>query len=247
MSKWGLDRSPTLLGDVLGLLAHDLRNPLSALHSNLGYLETTQARGPQGSDDVREAIADGLVSCGGLSHIIDNLSFLAQSLRGATGWPALPTLIGEVAREAVQQGQTLAKSHGVNLRMVVTEQAERAYVNASREVLQRAFTNLAWNNIQFSTAGANALINIDVAEQAVHLTFQDVGPSLLGRERDACFGLEAQLDTKTSAEGRYSRWLGLFVANIAAEAAGGSLQVVEPDANFSSALRLVLPRYIAAP
>jgi K+-sensing histidine kinase KdpD len=247
MSKWDFDRSPTLLGDVLGLLAHDLRNPLSALHSNLGYLETTQARAPQANDDVQEAIADGLVSCSGLSHIVDNLSFLAQSLRGSAGWPALPTPIGELAREAVQQAQMLAKSHGVNLRMVVAADAERAYVNASRDVLQRAFANLAWNNIQFSTAGANALINIDVAEQSVHITFQDVGPSLLGREREACFGLEAQLDTKTSADGRYSRWLGLFVANVAAEAAGGSLQVVEPEANFSSALRLILPRYIAAP
>ena len=148
--------------------------------------------------------------------------------------------------EAVQQGQVLAKSHGVNLRVVVAAQAEQAYINASREVLQRAFANLVWNNIQFSTAGSNALISIDVSDQWVHATFQDVGPSLLGRAREACFSLEAQLDTKTSADGRYSRWLGLFIANIAADAAGGSLQVVKPDADFSSALRLVLPRYVAA-
>src|SRR6186713_225154 len=58
-----------LIGELLGLLAHDLRNPLSALHSNLGYLDTVLS---SHDDEAREAVEDGVVSCDGLSHVIDN-------------------------------------------------------------------------------------------------------------------------------------------------------------------------------
>src|SRR5690606_13210231 len=49
--------APRLIGELLGLLAHDLRNPLSALHSNLGYLDAVLA---SRDEEVREAIEDGL-------------------------------------------------------------------------------------------------------------------------------------------------------------------------------------------
>ena len=60
---------PELVGELLGLFAHDLRNPLSALQSNASYLEST----PGIDQDSLEAIADLLVACDGLAHIIDNL------------------------------------------------------------------------------------------------------------------------------------------------------------------------------
>src|SRR5262245_13794222 len=68
-----------LIGELIGLLAHDLRNPLSALHSNLGYLEAVL---PSDEGEAREAVEDGVVSCDGLSHVIDNVDLLGQILRG---------------------------------------------------------------------------------------------------------------------------------------------------------------------
>src|SRR6186713_3605789 len=72
-----------LLGELLGLLAHDLRNPLSALHSNVGYLGSLSDKY---DDDAREAIADALLSCDGLRIIIDSVEILSHVLTEATGF-----------------------------------------------------------------------------------------------------------------------------------------------------------------
>ena len=47
--------SPELVSALLGLFAHDLRNPLSALHSNVSFLGSVV--GPQDTE-AREALDD---------------------------------------------------------------------------------------------------------------------------------------------------------------------------------------------
>ena len=89
-----------LIGELLGLLAHDLRNPLSALHSNLGYLDTVLS---SQDEEAREAVEDGVVSCDGLSHVIDNVDLLGQVLRGGlrvqkSPSPAAALIAGAVER-----------------------------------------------------------------------------------------------------------------------------------------------------
>src|SRR5690606_3048732 len=72
-----------VLGELLGLLAHDLRNPLSALHSNVGYLGSLSERY---DDDAKEAIADALLSCDSLRTVIDSVEILSHVLTGTTGF-----------------------------------------------------------------------------------------------------------------------------------------------------------------
>ncbi len=66
-----------LVGGLLGLIVHDLRNPLSALHSNASFLQT--ARDTTG-EDAKEALEDVSASCEALGHIIDNVELLSLAL-----------------------------------------------------------------------------------------------------------------------------------------------------------------------
>ena len=68
-----------LVGGLLGLIVHDLRNPLSALHSNASFLQSAR---DTTSEDAKEALEDVSASCEALGHIIDNVELLSLALRG---------------------------------------------------------------------------------------------------------------------------------------------------------------------
>ena len=97
------------VGALLALVAHDLRNPLSALHSNVGFLES--ALGPKEQDSI-DALADIVASCSSLKHIIDNLELLGLSvLDEPPRFERFPSSLWELAADAVQRLEPIAKSY----------------------------------------------------------------------------------------------------------------------------------------
>lgn len=241
MGKWDATREPEVLGQLLALLAHDLRNPLSALHSNLGYLRTVAARSELSDPDIPEAINDGLVSCDGLSHIIDNVGFLSQQLRESPPAPPSSGAVVRLVREAVGRVEAFARSHGVMLSQAATDRSQGVQVNVSRDVFSRAVTNVVRNAVLFSPSGATVAVDVDAEDEKAIITVHDTGPTMpLGSEQQH-FGLDGQLAAKRGNDGRYSRWMGLFIADLAAELAGGALAIVTARAPFTNAMAITLP------
>src|SRR5690606_16015673 len=150
-----------VLGRLLALLAHDLRNPLSALHSNLGFLATVLG---DPDPDVADAISDGLVSCEGLSHIIDNMDLLGHSLRGREPAATRRIRLASFVEEVVGACRTLAESHGLRIEILNELAQPDVEVMANRELLARALSNLVRNSIQHSPAGAVVRLFIGTAD-----------------------------------------------------------------------------------
>jgi K+-sensing histidine kinase KdpD len=240
MGNWEVECDPPVLGQMLELLAHDLRNPLSALHSNLGYLRTIAARETVPAD-VPDAIADGLVSCDGLAHIIDNVSQLAQLLRSAPLPTSPPDLVEAFVSDALQRAAGVAKAYGAKVEVTTASEARGLRLSVGREPFSRALTNLVLNAIQCSPRRSPVAVVLERGGEQLHIRVHDMGAPL---GHDDPFGIVAQLATKTSSEGRYNRWLGLYIAAIAARAMGGSLQVVAPPPPFASAVCLALPLHL---
>jgi K+-sensing histidine kinase KdpD len=239
MIDWERELDASVLAQALELLAHDLRNPLSALHSNLGYLKNV-APGERDSDDVEEAIADGVASCEGLSHIIANLGVFAQLVRGGSARSAPPAKASGFVQAAVAKASGVAQSFGTDVEVDISEGARGLSLNASGELLPIALANLVLNSIQCSPRRSRVLIRVEGAAEGreVVVSFLDGGPPL---EAPDALELRGHLASKTKPGGRYNRWLGLYVAGIAARAMGGDLNSTQPVDPFTSALRLTLP------
>src|SRR5215470_9401055 len=92
--------SPELVSALLGLFAHDLRNPLSALHSNVSFLGSVVG---QAEAEAHEALEDVAASSDALGHITDNLELFALALDGAGPREALEFPARELLREAAQK------------------------------------------------------------------------------------------------------------------------------------------------
>jgi signal transduction histidine kinase len=214
-----------LVGSLLGLVAHDLRNPLSALHSNVGFLESLADPSDR---DANEALADVSASCGSLKHIIDNLELLGLAVNeDRPQFDRGPVSLVEVTRDVISRIRVVAESYGVKL-VLDGEPAQSLRVLAHREMFARAFGNLLFNSIQHGGSTAPVMIGVAADGNTGVITLSDPGPTLAESLQGEAFTAEGQLACKGESYGRYSRGLGLFSARVAAELAGAVVKSLPP-------------------
>ncbi len=225
----GLDQK-AIVGALLALVAHDLRNPLSALHSNVGFLETTLGlKDP----DALDALSDIGASCSSLKHIIDNLELLGLSvLEERPKLERFPASLWEITNEALQRLEPIARSYGCKVSLQ-GDSSVGLRVVVQRDMFVRALGNLLFNAIQSSGSDGSVAVGVfgDGARGVVSV--RDAGPVLAPNLRESAFTALGQLDCKGDPKGRYSRGLGLFAAAIAAELAGAEARAVEGPAGHN--------------
>jgi len=210
---------PALVGRILGLLAHDLRNPLSALNTNLDFLGgLLQAK----SAEVLEVLDDAVVSCDSLAHITENIDVLAQYLMGDREAARVRLSLAQVIDDAVSHCARLAQSHGCRIVPPPDTETSPVHVRSNRGLLTRAIDNLIRNGVQHG-CGTDVLIRSSHDAERCRVTVADSGYPLAEALTERTFSLSGQLDVKGAQGGRYSRGLGLFVAAAAATAAGARL------------------------
>jgi signal transduction histidine kinase len=214
------DLSSELVSALLGLFAHDLRNPLSALHSNVSFLSSVVGAG---DTEAHEALEDVAASSDALGHITDNLELFAIALDGAKPREAHDFPLRELLREAAQKSRRFAESYRVTLEVDAESGGSlRAYAN--RDMLQRSLSNLIRNAIQH--AGETGKVTVHAAQEGSELVIGvgDSGVPLASEMAEQAFTAEGQLSTKNVSGGRYSRGLGLYAARIAASVAGARVR-----------------------
>ena len=227
-----------LLGRLLSVVAHDLRNPLSAVQSNVCYLAT--ARRDVGADE-REALADALASCDGLANLIDSLELLSQWLTEDAARAAETVRVAEVVTDVLARHRAAASSHGVELRSDPSAEDEGLQVHANREMFARALANLLRNCIQHSRSGGVVRVLARREGGRCVVVVADHGARMAAELAEVAFQAEGQLVAKGNAHGRYGRGLGLYCAHLSALLAGAAVAVGEPPPPASNAFELSAP------
>lgn len=227
-----------LIGELLSLLAHDLRNPLSALHSNVGFVGSMTD--PE-NVDTQEAIADALLSCDSLGHIIDSIEILSHVLTGHEEQAVADFEVSALVQDAVKSCAALATSHEVSLAIEDSVDATACRATANREMAGRALICLVRNAIQHAPPGSTACLSISLADDRCLVFVRDGGPALAEEATEAAFTAAGQISTKGIRGGRYSRGLGLYCARVCAQAAQAEV-LVHREATTGNAFKLVLRR-----
>lgn len=230
------------VAEALVLLAHDLKNPLAAVMTNLGFVrgfvESLEEGSPPGPDlfDAREAVSDVALACESLQRFVGNLELLARDL-GAKGRDvdAPPLDLAAIADEVLERQRASAESR--NLTLVSTG---AAWARGDRDLVVRAVDNLVANSVQYAPARTKVTIEIGADEKDAWIAVLDQGTSIPEPMREDALTRGGQARAKGRPEARYGRGLGLHAAAIAARAAGGVLRVGTRAG--SSTLTLALPR-----
>ena len=227
-----------LIGGLLGLIVHDLRNPLSALHSNASFLQTAR---DATSPDAKEALEDVSASCEALGHIIDNVELLALALRGERRFEQNSFSVRELIADALGRSRSLAASYGVRVEFTPSPEVDMRLAT-SREMLGRALGNLIKNGIQHAQDGAPVRVSVRADGPRVVLLVEDGGAAVGSDFREKAFTAEGQVSAKGQVGARYSRGVGLFAARLAAEAAGAEVRAVSPPSGSGNAFELSVAR-----
>lgn len=212
------DLDPPLVGSLLGLAAHDMRNPLSALRSNLGYIESAL---PAADQDTREALTDAFVSCDSLLRIIDNLDWLGRTLRGDVMAIASLPVLG-VVQEVLAHSAALAKSHETSVQFEPGSVTESTWVESERQALTAALSNLVRNGIQHGGRGP-VRVGLRVEEDHCVISVRDPGEPIPDDAWATATSAKGQLSAKKQSEARYGYGFGLYAAQAAATAAAATL------------------------
>jgi two-component system CheB/CheR fusion protein len=213
---------PETLSEILGLLAHDLRNPLSALQSNVGFLGSLIG---DSDPDAQDAVSDAVLSCEGLTHIIDSVEILAHELGEPLILEKSTFAIGALISGVVDRCKSLAASHEVSLALEETAGSSSQHACAHREMTSRSLAALIRNSIQHAPVGSTIRVGLRTSDDSCIVTVVDDGQALAPEFIEEAFSASGQTRTKSLGAGRYSRGLGLFCAKVCAESAGARVGV----------------------
>ena len=224
--------------EVLGVVSHDLGNPLSAILVTTRVLE--RLVGAEAPEAVREQIRGMRTAASQMERLIRDLLEIRRIEAGQLHLAVRPEPVSSLVETAVSGMRPLAEERKIELTARV-EAPSGARVLADPDRVQRVFSNLLGNALKFTPAGGR--VNVvaeasdgDMEAGIVAFRVEDSGPGMTEEERSRVFDRFWQ----AGHQGSHGIGLGLAIARGLVEAHGGEIEVrSEPGAG--STFRFILP------
>jgi PAS domain S-box-containing protein len=222
--------------DLLGLLGHDLRNPLAPIRNSLHVLR-------RGSADPRLAaelyeVMDRQVDR--LTRIVEDVLEISRLSRGLIAPDPQHLDMHQVGHEAVERRRAEAERAGLTLTAVMP--AAPVWVRADAGRLRRVVDVLLGNALKFTSRGGSIIVEVspDGDRDRTVLVVRDSGigiaPDVLERMHEALARPAGSLD-----RGQGGLGLGLALARGIIEMLGGTLRVESAGTGRGAAFTLALP------
>lgn len=209
--------------ELLGLIIHDLKAPLTAARQALGLLR------PDAVLDREEraqflALADADLEL--LWRRVTNLLDLRRMERGVMPLQSAPLNLAAIAAEAVARLTPTARVREVELTVAAGAEAEAIpEVMADKDLLERILVNLVFNALKFSSpdegGGGRVEVRLGLRGSQARLDVIDSGPGVDPALGQAVFQRHVQ-----GAPAQGSSGLGLYFCRRAAGLLGGQVSFV---------------------
>ena len=216
-------------------VAHELRNPMMALKTNLANTKRLLRQDPR--DPLQNSLKSLDVIASRMAAILDDILLLAeienqaQTVRGA----GIDVDIEDIFDELSVLHDAEARARRIELIFTVA-QPFRIKVIPSR--IQRIISNLITNAIRFSADGAKVHVAAFLQGQQAVIRVDDKGPGIPSSDHDRIFQRFVQLNAE---RGSVHSGIGLALSRSLAQLQGGSLDVQDsPDGGCRMLLKLPL-------
>jgi signal transduction histidine kinase len=221
--------------EVVSIVSHDLRNPLSTVTMATGFLLETIPRVDTRAAERRqlEIVRRAAES---MDHMIQDLLDIARIETGRLAVETAPICVADLVQEAVGMLEPIAEKQGK--RLVSTVQEGLPAVNADRERMLQIFSNLVGNAVKFTPAGGTITLAAERDADVVRFHVSDTGTGIPPEHLPHLFDRFWQAN-RTDRRGI---GLGLPIVKGLVEAHGGEIRVVsEPGrgTTFSFTVRTV--------
>lgn len=221
-----------LKDELIGIVSHELRGPLTAIRASLKMIEPQVAAL---DDKAKRMVEIASRNANRLVAVVTDLLDLDRIESGSMPMERAVTDVDRIVKEATEEMSPIAEEAGVTL----VASSDSANVDVDPGRVTQALTNLIRNAISFSPKGESVEVsarNIDgVVEIAVRDHGRGIPPEQLGRIFERFKQVEAS-DSKS----RTGSGLGLAISRAIIEQMGGSI-AVESKVGSGSTFRIMLP------
>ncbi|TWI56672.1 phospho-acceptor domain-containing protein [Pseudomonas duriflava] len=200
--------------ELLAVVAHDLRTPLSVVTMAFGLLD-----GAALNERQRELVMHARVASAHMGRLIDELLEIAQMEQNQLELRLAALDPQRLVDDALAMLRPLAERGGIQL-MASCESGLPA-IRGDYERLLRVFSNLISNAVKFSEAGTTVWVSAMEEPRGVRFTVSDNGPGIEARDLEFIFDRFWQVKKRE----RQGVGLGLAIVKAIVEAHGGRIQV----------------------
>ncbi|MBI1944276.1 MAG: GAF domain-containing protein [Deltaproteobacteria bacterium] len=215
--------------DVLGAVAHDLRNPLAAIVIHASRLRAAVPAG--GAENSAEAIRRAAMR---VSRLAEDLLDVARVDAGRLCIEPSPLRPDAVVADCVEAQRPIAEA--ASLELIVDIGQDLPEIVADRDRVQQVLENLVGNAIKFTPAGGSVTVGAAQREREVTFWVSDSGPGIPPEDLPRVFDRYWQASPKS----KVGAGLGLAIAKDIVAAHGGRIWV-ESTLGQGSAFAFTVP------
>jgi PAS domain S-box-containing protein len=213
-----LRRAVVARDEVLGIVAHDLRNPLSVIKMSANLLKRRVGNEPDRRDTETPEIILGAANR--MNQLIQDLLDVALVEAGQLRVECTSLLAADLARDAVEMQRPLVEASGVTISLVVEPDVLTAW--GDRRRLLQVFENLIGNATKFTARGGLIVVRVARKDADVMFSVSDTGA---GIAPDAVAHVFDRFWQATTRSRRLGAGLGLPITKGIVEAHGGRIAV----------------------
>lgn len=208
--------------ELTKLYVHDLKNPISALASNLSFLDTAD-------EEIAEIAGDCKTAVGTLLQMVEQLHLIAK-LEKAEAEKSVGVEISTLIEAAVDKIGKLTVE-GPPLRVV--GDLPKAVCRCELKYARLALEALIFTSVQNCPAEGSVDVDAAVENERVRISVRDDGRVVDPRYKESLFSRERQAAVKSATGARYGKALGLYAVGLAVDHQGWSVEAGEHEGRAS--------------
>ncbi|MEW6516432.1 MAG: PAS domain-containing sensor histidine kinase [candidate division FCPU426 bacterium] len=217
---------------LMGILAHDLRNPLAVIRSFAQIL----GRYP---DPHLQTISEPIVRQARYALELVNNMLDAKSIENGTVEVRLePVEIQPMLRTCLANFAAAAEAKNIRLQLEQPEEPVRLAMDPHR--FEEVFNNLISNAINYSSPGSEVLVRLQPGQRVACVVVQDHGVGIRPEDQEKLFKPFGRTSSQPTA-GEDSHGLGLYIVKKLLDLLGGEIALTsEPGRGTTVAVTFPL-------
>jgi PAS domain S-box-containing protein len=217
----------------LAVVAHEMRNPLSAVSSGIKVLERRLA--PAENDDVLQVMSRQVEH---LARLVSDLLDVSRFHQGRLLISKTSIRISDVVDSALEICRGVVERKGHALKVLLPEQP--IVLNGDKQRLSQVLVNLLDNAAKYTPDGGEIVLWVRQEGTQVLLAVTDDGIGIAAPEAPHIFEVFKQIERKDGSH-KDGLGIGLYLVKMLIEAHGGTIEVLSDGAGTGSTFLVRLP------
>lgn len=214
-----LQQLETYRDDLIHMIVHDMRSPLTAV---TGYLQLLEMKIGSQPPDIEKDITQIQSSASILTRMVNDLLSITKIENEQLQLNQVGTDLKKLIEDAITLAKVTNLNEPSNISASLSEDLPLLYVD--KDLIYRVVTNLVTNAIKYAPGDGKIVVKAKSDGQKVIVSVEDTGPGIPEEFQEMIFDKFGTVGANQEAQ-RVSTGLGLAFCKLAIEEHGGEIGV----------------------